>query len=199
MKRAGDGRLVGAAVVVALICGWATASISRAEEAADDGLPMRFNAIAQNMSNVGPRGQVRMDIRVTRWSTEEERQHLKATLIEGGTRSLTGELFRQDPVGTVREVQQLANDFRYSRRVPTEEGELIIMATDRPLSFAEVWRSSRTRDYNVTIVILNMPKEGPGQGQIMMGAELSWDMEKDQLVVEHFASEPVRLTRVDRQ
>ena len=181
--------IVGLTLLLVLV---SEAAIAEEEE----GLPLNFDAIAQNLSNVGRRGQVRLQLRIDRWSTDEERDHLRSTLKDQGTRALTTELFRQDEVGMVREVQQLANPFRYSRRVPTEDGTMIIMATDRPLNFAEVWRGSRTRDYNVTIVIMNLDDEGNGDGQIMMGTELGWDAEKDQLELTHFASEPVRLTRV---
>ena len=168
--------------------------VARAEE--EEERPINFDAIAQNLSNVGRRGQVRLQLRIDRWRTEEEREHLRKTLKDEGTRALTTELFRQDEVGMVREIQQLANPFRYARKITSEEGQMIIMATDRPLNFAEVWRGSRTRDYNVTIVILNLDNEGNGDGQIMMGTELGWDSEKDQIELTHFASEPVRLTRV---
>ncbi len=166
--------------------------------AQDEELPLRFNAIAQNLSNVGPRGQARLQINVSRWTTGEERAALMEALKgqRQGARSLASALFEQEIVGFFREIQSLSENLRYSRRTKTDGGQRIVLATDRPLAFAEVWRSSRTMDYNVTLIVLNLDTEGNGEGQIMAGAELSWDDAKDQLVIENFASEPIRLTNV---
>jgi hypothetical protein len=60
----------------------------------------------------------------------------------------------------------------------------------------ETWRSTRSRRYNVTIIVLTFDAEGQGEGQIMTGSELTWAETNNQLVIEHFASEPIRLTSV---
>jgi len=167
--------------------------------AEDEGLPLRFNANAINIGNAGPRGSARLEIRVTRWSTEEERTELLEALkgISGrSSRELPNALFRQDSVGSIREIQSIANDLRYSRRIATEEGQQIILAVDRPLAFAEVSRSTRTRDYNVTLIVLTLDAEGRGDGQIMLGAEFEWDEENNQIEITHFSSQPIRLTDV---
>lgn len=167
--------------------------------AAEEELPLRFDAVAVNMSNVGPRGQVRVEVRVDRWSTDEERAVLAEALKEqaGGQRDVANTLFSKDPVGTIRERTSLAYDLRYSRSIPTEEGgRQIILATDRRIAFAEAWRASRTLDYNVSLIILNVDERGRGEGQIMLGAELNWNAAKNQVEIEHFASQPIRLNNV---
>ncbi len=166
--------------------------------AEEDELPLRFDANAVNMSNMGPRGQVRLQIRVNRWSTEEERAKLMEALQaqSRGGRDLANTLFSKDSVGTIRESQSLAYDLRYARSLPTEGGRQIIMATDRRIAFAEAWRSARTLDYNVSLIILNVDEEGRGDGQIMLGAEFGWNEDNNQVEITHFASEPIRLNNV---
>ena len=163
-------------------------------------LPLRFDAVAVNMSNVGPRGQARLDIVVNRWSTDEERSRLMAALQEQsrrGDRQLADALFGKESVGTIREVQSLAYDLRYARAIPNEDGgQQIVLATDRRIGFAEAWRSTRTMDYNVTLIFLDLDAKGRGQGQLMLGAEFRWDEAKNQIIIENFASEPIRLTQV---
>ena len=116
--------------------------------AAGQDLPLRFDAVAVNMSNVGPRGQARLDIVVNRWSTDEERSRLMAALQEQsrrGDRQLADALFGKESVGTIREVQSLAYDLRYARAIPREDGgQQVVLATDRRIGFAEAWRSTRT-------------------------------------------------------
>ena len=167
--------------------------------AAEEELPIRFSATAMSISSPGPRGTARLDIAVHRWSTDEERTELMEALMGQsgrGSRELANTLFRQDSVGTIREVQSVAETLRYSRRIVGEEGQQIILATDRPLGFAEVWRASRTRDYNVTLVVLELDAEGRGEGVIMLGAEFAWDEDENQIVITHFSTQPIQLTSV---
>ena len=168
--------------------------------AQEEELPLNFDAVAVNMSNLGPRGQARLQIRVDRWSTDEEREKLtealKAQTGQSRDRALANTLFEKESVGTIRESRTLAYDMRYSRVIPSDAGRMIVMATDRRIAFAEAWRATRTLDYNVSLIVLNLDEEGRGDGQIMIGANFEWDEANDQLVITNFASEPIRLTRV---
>jgi hypothetical protein len=182
------------ALGLALVLGFVAAPLSAEEEE----LPLRFDANAVNMSNMGPRGQVRLQIRVNRWSTEEERAKVMEALKDQGRggRDVANTLFSKESVGIIRESQSLAYDLRYSRSLPTEGGRQIIMATDRRIAFAEAWRSTRTLDYNVSLIILDVDAEGRGEGQLMLGAEFNWNEETNQVEITHFASEPIRLRNV---
>ena len=182
-----------AALGLALALGLVATPLTAEEE-----LPLNFDANAVNMSNLGPRGQVRLQIRVNRWSTDEERAKLmEALMAQGrGGRDLANTLFGKESVGTIRESQSLAYDLRYARSLPTEGGRQIILATDRRIEFAEAWRSARTLDYNVSLIILDVDAEGRGEGQLMLGAEFSWNEETNQVEITHFASEPIRLRNV---
>ncbi len=75
-------------------------------------------------------------------------------------------------------------------------GFQVIAATDRPIEFAESWRSSRTLDYNVSLIILEIGENGRGEGQLMLGAEFRWNEETSTVEITNFASEPIRLTNV---
>ncbi|MGB5478898.1 MAG: hypothetical protein WBO53_17980 [Thermoanaerobaculia bacterium] len=181
------------ALGLALALGFVAAPLPAEEE-----LPLQFDANAVNMSNVGPRGQVRLQVRVNRWSTDEERAKLMEALKDQsrGSRELANTLFGKESVGSIRESQSLAYDLRYARSLPTEGGRQIILATDRRIAFAEAWRSARTLDYNVSLIILDVDDEGRGEGQLMLGAEFTWNEDKNQVEITHFASEPIRLNNV---
>ncbi len=168
-------------------------------QAEDMDEPARFDAQAVNMSNIQGRGTAtaRLNIVVNRWSTDEERNSLLEALKEGGRRSLPDALTSQDRVGTIRESRSRAEFLRYSRRFDLPDGgQRIILATDRPMGFIEMSRSLRTTDYNVSLVQLNLNADGEGDGSIFLGAQIVWDEENRQIVVEGFATEPIRLTRV---
>ena len=167
---------------------------------AEQEFPLRFNAVAVNMSNVGARTQQRLEIAINRTSTDEERAKLMEALVaqtRRGDRQLADTLFGKETVGTIREVQSLSYDLRYARVNPMEGGGFqVIAATDRPIGFAESWRSARTLDYNVTLIILEIGENGRGEGQLMAGAEFRWNEETNTVEITNFASEPIRLTNV---
>jgi hypothetical protein len=164
---------------------------------AEEDLPLRFTAVAANLGARGPRGQVRVDINIDRWSSEEERAVLMEAMKESTSRSLADALRQQDRVGRLREIQGLGHDLRYARVTPLEDGgRQIILATDRPIAFGEVSRSTRSRNNNVTLIQMTVDAEGNGSGQMMLGAEFSWDEENNQLTIENLSSEPVRLNSI---
>ena len=170
-----------------------------AEDETSDELPWRFDITAMNVGGAGPRS-ARLELRITRWSTAEDQETLFRSLREGGSRALPGELNRQESVGRLREVRGTGQEFHYARRIPTEDGgQRIILATDRPLTFFEAWRSTRTTQYNVTIVQLDLDAEGRGDGSLMMGAEIGLDQNTNQIFITHASSQPIRLSRVRQQ
>ena len=54
-------------------------------------------------------------------------------------------------------------------------------------------------DNNVTLIYLTLDAEGKGEGQMMVGAEMVWNEEKNQLTIENLSSEPVRLNSISRR
>ena len=179
-----------------LVLGFAFSMVAAALPAEEE-LPLRFTAVAANMGARGPRGQVRLDITIDRWSSDEERGALMVAMKESTSRALADALRQQDRVGRLREIQGLGHDLRYARVTPLEGGgRQIILATDRPIAFGEVARSTRSQDSNVTLIQMTLDAEGRGSGQLMLGAEFSWDEAKNQLTIENLSSEPVRLNSI---
>jgi len=182
--------------LTALVLGFSLSTVAAALPAEEE-LPLRLTAVAANMGARGPRGQVRLDITIDRWSSAEERAVLMAAMKESGSGSLADALRQQDRAGRLREIQGLGHDLRYARATPLEGGgRQIILATDRPIAFGEMARSTRSRDSNVTLIQMVLDAEGNGSGQLMLGAEFSWDEEKNQLTIENLSSEPVRLNSI---
>lgn len=189
-------RLGSLGALTALTLGLAFGAIAVAEEE----LPLNLQAVAANIGARGPRGQTRVDIRITRWTTDEERATLLEALKDPAKRSLPDALNAQDSVGRFRQIQGLGHELRYSRMIPGEDGGMqIILATDRPIAFAEAARSARSMDNNVTLIYLTLDAEGKGEGQMMVGAEMVWNEEKNQLTIENLSSEPVRLNSISRR
>ncbi len=167
-----------------------------------------YNALAVSMGTsnppVIPSGRsVSVQINITRWTTDEEREELLVQLIENGQEALNKALNKQEETGWIRATGPtrtgMRNNFpserlRYAREFKGEDGKRrIILALDRPISMAEAMYQPRWRDYDVTLIVLDLDAEGKGEGQLAMGVRLEVDREKNQLVIENFGTEPVRL------
>ncbi len=167
-------------------------------------------AVAMGTSNppVIPAGTATtLQINVTRWTTDEEREKLFAILIEKGQEDLVGALQKSEETGFVRVTGRTmgrspfpSERLRYARKWDLGEGKRrIVLATDRYISFYEARNQPRTRDYDMTLIVMDVDAEGNGEGQLAMGVRLAVDTEKKTLVVENFGTEPVRLTKIRMQ
>jgi hypothetical protein len=159
-----------------------------------------FTAFAINM-NSGPRTAT-VDIRIERWSTDEERQALLGILTEEKDRykanqALLKALQRMPKAGFIRTPDRLAWDLRYARQNPMDEGgRQIVVATDRPIGFWEARNQPRTMDYPFTILELRLNKEDKGQGKMLAGTQIYIDPKTKNIVLENYGQQPVRLNEI---
>lgn len=161
-----------------------------------------FRATAQAIGT-GPSGQTSIIISITRWSTDEERNALATVLADEGSNELAKALNKQDETGFIR-FPQLRSQYpsvrlRYAREVPNGDGRTIILATDRPIGWAEaIVRPQRTANNLVTLIQLNVDAEGNGEGVMAVGVELIIDQETNTLSISSVSSQPIRLVNVRR-
>ena len=73
-------------------------------------------------------------------------------------------------------------------------GRRIVLATDRPIGFAEAANNSRTIDYPFTLVELRLDKDGHGEGKLSVATKLT--LNDNVLVIENYANQPVMLNEV---
>jgi hypothetical protein len=175
-------------------------------------------AVAMGTSNppiIPPGTSATVQVNITRWTTPEEREKLLAQLQENGQEGLVRSLQQQEETGwvvnrsrTAASTRQRAmagtsapsQRLRYAWQIDKGEGRRrIVAALDRPIGFAEASRQPRWRDYDVTLIVLEVDKKGQGEGQLAMGVQLNFEPETKNLVIENFGSEPVRLTNVRRR
>jgi hypothetical protein len=184
------------------------------EARAEEKFKETFSAFAVAMGTTNPPivpagRNTTVQITITRWSTDEERANLLTQLIENGQEALVKALQKQEETGFVRATSPSARGMRnpfpserlhYAREFKGEGGKRrIVMALDRPISMAEAVYQPRWRDYDVTLIVLDVDAEGKGEGQLAMGVQLAIDQEKKALVIENFGTEPIRLMNVHKQ
>jgi hypothetical protein len=157
---------------------------------------LRLRAFAVNMSGGGRAGTI--DIVINRWSTDEEREKLRAVLIEKGPDKLLDALKDIKPrTGYMRTSSTLGWDTYYARETPFGDGgRRIIIGTDRPMSFLERSNQPRSADYEFTLVEIRLDKNGKGQGKYAVAAKITYNKDTRTIEIENYGIEPVRLTQV---
>ena len=160
---------------------------------------VRYTATATNIDPTVALTATLVDISITRWSTDAERERLRGILVEHGQDKLLKALQDLPRVGTIKTPNSLAYSLQYAQRIPAEDGgERIVLVTDRDISFWEAVNQTRTLEYPFTVIELRLDSRGRGEGKMTVATKLSVDRD-GQIVLENYSSQPVRLGSVKRE
>lgn len=167
---------------------------------------LEISAFAINMSNIATGSNAIVQITVNAWSTAEERERLITTVLEKGSDALLNELQKAPVKGRLRiptarrpdpHHLSLGLDLHYAWQTPLPDGgRRIVLATDRYIGFQEARSNPRSMDYPITLMEIRVDKDGKGQGKMAVATKISFDKKKNQIELENYASEPVRLNEV---
>jgi hypothetical protein len=195
-------KTIGAVIAAASIAG--LLGVSSLAQTNQDKL--EISAFAVNMSNIATGSNAVVQITVNKWSTAEERERLITTVIEKGPDALLRELQKTPDKGRFRipAARQpdphhlaLGLDLHYAWQSPLPEGgRRIVLATDRYIGFAEARNQPRTIDYPITLMEIRVDKDGNGEGKLAVATKISFDKKKNQIELENYSTEPVRLNNV---
>jgi hypothetical protein len=158
---------------------------------------LHLTAFSINTNNAARTNTV--DIVIERWSTPEEIEKLRGTLIEGKDKLLPALQKVKPRCGYVRTSNTLGWDVQFARETEISNGaRRIVIATDRPMSFWEARNNPRMSDYEFTLAEIRLPKDpnAKGEGKLIPAAKLSYDKEKNTLEIENYQREPVRLNEI---
>jgi hypothetical protein len=184
--------LVAWACAVAIASGTRAVAVAQTLSAAE-----RFTAFAVNMSSVGRPGANLVDIVVTRWSTETERDRLTDILREKGSDALLAALRDTPRVGYIRTPNTIGYDLHFAWQVPADDGgRRVVLATDRYITWWEAWNWSRSSEYPFTLIELRLDADGEGEGKLSIATRITANQESNVIELEHYANQPVRLLSV---
>lgn len=165
-----------------------------------------ITAFAVSMGTVATGKSDVVQIRINSWSSAEERKRLIETMIEKNADALLRELQKTPSHGrfsipghTGPDPHQLrlGYDLHYTWQTPQPDGgRRIVIATDRYIGFAEARNQPRTVDYPFTLFEIRVDKNGEGQGKMAVATKITFDKKKNQIELENYSSEPVRLNEV---
>src|SRR5215471_10415430 len=153
----------------------ALGTLGSAGHAQTAGQLIRLSAWAVSMSNTATGANAVLDIRVSKWSTDAERQQLISTFLEKGQDGLLKALQKAPVKGRISnpgkrgpdpQQTRLGWNLRFAMQQPGEDGGTrILIATDRYMTFEEVRNQPRSVDYPFTFIDIRLNKDGEGVGK----------------------------------
>lgn len=158
-----------------------------------------YTAVAMNMSAGPGPGAGRMTLRIKGWTTDEKRAELLKVLADQGSEAVAQALAKEPEIGNFNFTGTLGYALRYARSFQQGDQRHIILATDRWIANVELRSGARTLDYPLTIVHLVLGPDGKGSGEILVGAQVSLNAETHEITLEHWGTQPVKLTSVALQ
>ena len=180
-------------VAGALLLAWAhTAAQSQSQAMTAGAEDISATVIANN--ELGS-GMGTVQIRINRWSTDADRTRLITVLRESGSQALLKELQKMPSVGTIRTPTSVGYDLHYARQTPVGDGRRVVIATDRPIGFAEANDQGRTLDYPFTLIQMQLDSQGKGTGTMSYATKIVAN--DDMIELEDLTSAPFRLTTIE--
>jgi hypothetical protein len=191
------------AVAATIVMAFAVTSVVHTQVTQE---PLEISAFAVNMSNIGTGANAVVDITINTWSTAEERERLITAMLEKGPDDLMKVLTKAPVKGRFRipglqgpdpHQLRLGHDLHYAYQTPLPEGgRRIVIATDRYIGFQEARNQPRSIDYPFTLFEIHANKDGVGEGKMAVATKISFDKKKNQIELENYSSEPVRLNNL---
>ena len=162
-------------------------------------LPAQYAATAIGQAGSAAGKSFGLNIFAQELTADGEVDELVAVLKKKGQDGLVTALENIKDKGRVSPTGSVGTGMRFVRIRPTKDGgQHIVLATNRPISFPELYNSTRTTDYKIGIVVLNVDKDGKGTGTFSPLCKVKFN-KKGELEIEHYGQKPFRLANVYRQ
>ncbi len=163
------------------------------------GLPAQYSANAFGQAGRAAGKNFGLTIFITDLTDDATAQALAATLKDKGQDALVSALDNIKDKGRISPTGSVGTGVRFVRIRPTKDGgQHIVMATDRPISFGELYNGTRSTQYKIGIVVLDVDKDGKGTGSFAPLCKVKFN-KNNQLEIENYGQKPFRLGNVYRQ
>jgi len=162
-------------------------------------LPAQYAATAFGQSGSAAGKSFSLNVYVQQLTSDGEVEELAATLRHKGQDGLVSALEKINDKGRVAPTGSVGTGMRIVRIHPTKDGgQHIVLASNRPISFSELYNATRSTSYKIGIVVLNVDKDGKGTGSFAPLCKVKFN-KKNELEIEHYGQKPFRLANVYRQ
>ena len=128
-----------------------------------------------------------VNIQIEQFSTTEDRNSLINAFKKSGQEGMVKVLEDMKPKGRIRFASGgVGNDIKYIFELPSEKGRRLRLVTDRTLAFAELYQGTRSRDYAVGAIELELTPDGKGSGTVLPACKLTVNKKKQQVEIETY-------------
>ena len=183
-------RVIGAVLLIVLA--------GSAAQAQTQGDREEFTAFAVNMGALtgGSGATAQLIITINRWNTTADRDEIFGVLKQKGQEALLNQLRRAKSVGTLRTPNSIGYDLRLAMDEPGKDGgRRVLVVTDRPVGFNEATARPLSIEYPFTVIDMQIPKEGYGQGTMSIAAKII--PAGRTVLIEGYDTQPVTLNRIE--
>jgi len=135
------------------------------------------------------------DVRVNRYTSDEEVDQLAALLKERGPEALLRAMEKLD-VGRINPTGSVGNQIAVARKRQAGSDTIITVVTARIMPFVELYRGGRTKDYPFGFLQLKVNDKGEGNGQIMAAAKIRFDKKKGHYEIESYGNQYIKAVNV---
>ena len=162
-------------------------------------LPAQYSAVAIGQSSSAAGKSFGLTIYLQELTSNADIDELVAILKNKGPDGLVSAMEDIKDKGRVAPTGSVGTGIRVVRIRPKKHGgQHIVLATNRPISFAELYNGTRSRDYKFGLVMLNVDKDGKGTGSLAPLCKIKFN-KNNELEIEHYGQKPFRLANVQLQ
>lgn len=162
-------------------------------------VPAQYAATAIGQAGVPAGKSFGLNIYIDELSNDGDRDELLGILKAKGQNGVVDALDKMKDKGRVSPTGGVGTGMRFVRMRPNGKGGLhIVMATNRPFAFGELYNGTRSTDYPIGIVVLDVDKDGKGTGSFAPLCKVKFN-KKGELEIETYGQKPFRLANVYRQ
>lgn len=140
------------------------------------------------------RGMERLTMSIEKWTSTEERDKLIQLLVEKGNDAMVAEM-RKMKAGYVWTTANLRWPLNIAISEQTEQGRLITLVTERPMSFEErTYDPIQSREHMFGYIEFLLDDQGRGQGTLIEAAKIR--LKDKQIQIETFWVTPQLLNSI---
>lgn len=162
-------------------------------------IPAQYAATAIGQAGSAAGKTFGLSVYIEGLTPDGEVDELIGTLKSKGQDGVVKAMENMKDLGRLAPTGSVGTGMRLVRiRQNPDGGQHIVLATNRPITFRELWSGTRSRDYPIGIVVLNVDKDGKGTGTLALACKVKFN-KKGELEIEHYGIKPLRLANVYRQ
>jgi hypothetical protein len=134
----------------------------------------------------------RIEIVINRWSTDGEREVLKAVLKAAGSQAMVNEMEKMPQVGYIKTPESMGDALLFARSNEMPDGSRqVVVATNRPISVAGSLAPGAANKYDLSVIEMRFKKgDTKGEGKMVLAAEASIDPKTGNVQLKNYQGMP---------